>query len=168
MSSLAAWINHYQSGQSAPAAVTAPVGGLYVSDSDLEKLDARVMGEALAVDAAVHQCSALSQADQLLWAEQFAAWQAQHTTVQQALSSSILGLGDSELAATLTSMEADIKSMQNRVHGVCPNVIGGTAGTSADWGSVLVVVALCAAAAVGIWALGPAILAAVVAQRRTY
>jgi len=166
MSPAASWIAHYTTGQASP--VGAPVGGLYTSDSDLEKLDAKVMGEALAVDAAVHQCPALSPADQLLWAEKFSAWEAEHTTVAQALSTSLLGLGDSGMAANLTSIESDILSMQNRVHGVCPHVIGGTGGTSKDWGSVIVIVAVVAALAVGVWALAPVAVAAIVARRKAY
>jgi hypothetical protein len=139
-----------------------------VSDSELERLDARVMGEVLAVDAAVNLCTGLSAADKLLWQQKYANWQAEHALVQQALSSSILGLGDADMAATLTTIESDVLAMQNHVHGICPSVIAGTGGTSKDWGSIILTIALAAAVVSGLWALSPVLAAWVVSQRRAY
>ena len=159
MTALAPWIAHY-TGQAGPVR-----GGLYVSDAELEQLDGRVMGEALAVDAAVSQCSGLSPADQLLWQQKFASWQAEHLTVQAALASSVLGLGDAAMASALTRLETDILAMQDRVHAACPKVIAGTKGTSMDWGSVVVIAAVAASVAVGLWALSPVLVASLAARR---
>ncbi len=150
------WSTYYLGGQ----ADASSVGGVYVSDADLAALDARVRGEALAVDAAVSQCPELAPGDAHLWSGVMVAWQAKHVEVQAALASSILGLGDAQLAADLTAIESDVLAMQDRVHAACPKAIAGTGGTSLDWGSVVVIVAVCAAVAVGLWALAPVALAA--------
>jgi len=170
--SLEHWLGYYtalsyaHAGQATTPAASSPVGGLYVSDADLQALDAKVQGQALAVDAAVGQCPALASADAISWATTFAAWQAEHTAVQAALASSIVGLGDATMAANLTTLQAQILAMQDRVHAACPSAIGGTGGTSADWGSVVVIVGIAAALAVGVWALAPVLLAAIGSHRQ--
>lgn len=133
----------------------------YISDADLAKYDAKVMTEAAVVDTAVAKCPQLSPADQQAWQGTYAAWQAQHDKIQQALASSILGLGDSQMYSDLQTIEGQILTMRDQIRAVCPDAIP----SSMDPWSVIGFVAVAAAVVAGLWFLSPVALALIAKHR---
>lgn len=163
------WVAHYanvaatQAGRAGAQAVAGHAGALgYVSDADLASYDAKVASEAGLVDSAVAKCGAsLSAADQTLWQTTYAAWQTQHEKIQQALATSILGLGDAQMYTDLQKIEGQILAMQDHVHAACPSVIGSAGDTGAS--SLLTFVVVAAAIAAGVWLLSPVLTPALAA-----